>query len=180
MLGAGDPRESVPCDTLAKPHIRQLAPVKTPWSSRRPGDVATVAILAILLLAISVRLPSRPDLIGDWAVQAAFLIGYLVFVAVTLGEAGESRFPLVRGITIVGLMFALYATLARVAFEVTPWNADPALDGFDRLLFMGESPVLWAAENTLANSLRTKPKAGKCSMTDARSPVPTLVGQPVR
>ena len=64
------------------------------------------------------------------------------------------------------------------------WNAD-----IDRRPLAAVQPstaaevstaVRWAAAKTFSSSLRTMARAGRCIMTEARRPVPTLVGQQVK
>lgn len=115
------------------------------WARRlEPSDRVTLAILSLVFATLSARLPAKPTLVGSWALHAALLAGYAaISTALAASRAGWA--PLARAAAVVATMFTLYVTLAQVAFEAIPWTGDALLARLDSLLFLGPSPVLWAA-----------------------------------
>ncbi|MCB1058256.1 MAG: phosphatase PAP2 family protein [Acidobacteria bacterium] len=108
-----------------------------------PGERIGLALLGLVVLAILVRWPWVPGLARAVSLHLVIVLTFLGFVALAQRYRGRSFWRVVRPLGAVGVMFALYFTLATVPFELFPWRADPWLDGLDRSLFLGTSPTVW-------------------------------------
>lgn len=117
---------------------------ETQGSRLAPGDRVCLATAGMVLAAITLRLPWRPQLLHLWPFHAALFFGYWGLARALAGHRDAGWARVARGFAVVAVMFTLYSSLARVAFEVFPWNADAVLDRADRFLFLGRSPVLEA------------------------------------
>ncbi|HYJ79617.1 MAG TPA: phosphatase PAP2 family protein [Longimicrobiaceae bacterium] len=103
-----------------------------------PADRATLFILAVVTATLAASLAAGRPVAGALALHAGLLAG---FAAAAWWLARRPR-PLLHGMTVLGVMFALYTTLGHVAFEAIPWIADPWLAAADRALLLGRSPAL--------------------------------------
>jgi hypothetical protein len=112
-----------------------------------PADVITFGIVAVVVVTLAVAVLRGVPLGGQLGMHVLLLTGYgLVAYRVSLVQRPETA-AVIRGISVVGVMFFLYGSLGTLAFEAIPWNADPWLADADRLLFRGP-PALWIDRHT--------------------------------
>lgn len=108
-----------------------------------PAERISLALLCLVVLAILVRWPWVPGLSRAFWLHLLIAVGFLGFVALAHRYRNKTFWRVVRPLGAVGVMFALYFSLATVPFELFQWRADPLLDRIDRALFLGTSPTLW-------------------------------------
>jgi hypothetical protein len=108
-----------------------------------PAERISLALLGLVVLVILVRWPWVPGLSRAFWLHLLIAVSLIGFVALANRYRSKTFWRVVRPLGAVGVMFALYFTLATVPFELFQWRADPLLDRLDRTLFLGASPTLW-------------------------------------
>jgi hypothetical protein len=104
------------------------------WRSHlHPADAAIAAIITLALVTAAAA--------GLWQlllIHAALLAGYALLIA-TLG-----RWPYLRPLAAMTLVWTLYQTLGALGMDAMPYRADGALARLDTWLFAGHNPTFWA------------------------------------
>jgi hypothetical protein len=109
-----------------------------------PADWASLFILTVVTVTLLVAFLGGADVGGYLVLHFAALAGYAALTAAMVRNEDAGWVRWVRALVVIHVMFGLYNTLGRVVFVAIPWNADPALDALDKLLFFGTAPALWA------------------------------------
>ncbi|MDH5758396.1 MAG: phosphatase PAP2 family protein [Gemmatimonadota bacterium] len=136
--------------------MMRSGPSASPLSDTAPALAVVAFTLGVVTLTLLASfLSGRPvgsDLVLHVGVSA--LLGVVVLGAARI--AGEEARTLVTAVTVVGVMFFLYASLGRVAFAAIPWIGDPWLRAADRVLGLGAEPVLWVNRWLAAHAWSTE------------------------
>ncbi len=119
----------------------------------KTGDRITLALLAVIVGVLAVRVAMGVPLFGALLLHGALSAGYAFLVWFVSRYRGANWADFLRGVAVIGVMFTLYTTLGHVAFKAIPWVGDAALAYIDRALFFGRSPALWFAPRVSARSL---------------------------
>ncbi len=114
------------------------------WMGRvPPSDWVTLAILAVVVTALGVRLQTQAGLAMPLLLHVLMLIGYVGIMCALVGFEDSGWVPVGRAVAVVAVMFTLYSTLGHMVFVAIPWEGDSWLAAADRLLFAGTAPTLW-------------------------------------
>jgi hypothetical protein len=106
-------------------------------------ELLALGTLVLVFVVLAVRSPFVPGLAWEWRIHSGILVALLAFVGLAHRGRSSDFWVVVRPLGALGVMFALYFSLATVPFEAIPWEADGLLFDLDRLLFGGVSPALW-------------------------------------
>lgn len=116
-------------------------------------------VLGIVTVTMLVSwVAGRPTGVEFWMHAAA--LGVVVAVGWGSGRirSAEARALLVAS-TAIGAMFFLYMSLGHAAFAAIPWDGDPWVREWDRLLFFGVEPVVVASDLLAAHPWALEPLA---------------------
>ncbi len=113
-----------------------------PRTHLAPADRVTLAILIVVWITLTLRLPAVATLRSAWILHTALLAGFAALAAAMAARPLASWISSTRAVAIIAIMFALYLSLGKIAFAAIPWLGDPALAAADTWLFAGQPPAL--------------------------------------
>ena len=105
-----------------------------------PADCVTAGILGVVSLTLAIRWLAGVELAGATVFHSVLCAVFVGLACLMARHPGRTWVTWTRPLATVAVMFLLYSTLAHLAFEAIPWQADSALDRIDRLLFLGRCP----------------------------------------
>jgi hypothetical protein len=119
----------------------------------------TALFLGIVAVTMLVSWVAGRPTGGEFWIHAAAL-AVVVAVGRSSGRipSAEARALLVAS-TAIGAMFFLYMSLGHAAFVAIPWDGDPWVREWDRLLFLGVEPVVVASDLLAARPWALEPLA---------------------